>query len=154
MLYLIGHKYRGDSKMKYTEIKGDLFKVSGDYVLAHCISSDAKMGAGIAVQFKKRFKLIDTIQKANEGKLGVGTAFLEGRVINLITKPKYFHKPTYQTLESSLKEMRDIALENNIKKVAMPKIGAGLDRLSWEKNREIIKEVFSGTDIEILVCSL
>ena len=82
--------------MKYTEIKGDLFKVSGDYVLAHCISSDAKMGAGIAVQFKKRFDLTNTTRLGNTEGLPVGTAFMEGRVINLITKQRYFHKPTYQ----------------------------------------------------------
>ena len=140
--------------MKYTEVKKDLFKVSDDYYLAHCISSDAKMGAGIAVAFKKKFKLRETIVKADRGDLGVGTAFLEGRVINLITKPKYFHKPTYKTFTSSLEDMKRIAIENNIQKIAMPKIGAGLDRLSWANNREIIKETFKDTDIEILVCSL
>ena len=36
--------------------------------------------------------------------------------------------------------------------IAMPQVGAGLDRLSWAKNREIIKDVFMDTDIEILVC--
>lgn len=140
--------------MKYTEVKKDLFKVSEDYYLAHCISTDAKMGAGIAVAFKKKFKLRETIVKADRGDLGVGTAFLEGRVINLITKPKYYHKPTYKTFTSSLEDMKRIAIENNIQRIAMPKIGAGLDRLSWAKNREIIKETFKGTDIEILVCSI
>ena len=140
--------------MKYTEVKKDLFKVSEDYYLAHCISTDAKMGAGIAVAFKKKFKLRETIVKADRGDLGVGTAFLEGRVINLITKPKYYHKPTYKTFTSSLEDMKRIAIENNIQRIAMPKIGAGLDRLSWAKNREIIKETFKDTDIEILVCSI
>ena len=140
--------------MKYTEVKKDLFKVSEDYYLAHCISTDAKMGAGIAVAFKKKFKLRETIVKADRGDLGVGTAILEGRVINLITKPKYYHKPTYKTFTSSLEDMKRIAIENNIQKIAMPKIGAGLDRLSWAKNREIIKETFKDTDIEILVCSI
>ena len=140
--------------MKYTEIKGDLFKVSGDYVLAHCISSDAKMGAGIAVQFKKRFDLTNTTRIGNTEGLPVGTAFMEGRVINLITKQRYFHKPTYKTFTSSMEDMKRIAIENNIQKIAMPKIGAGLDRLSWAKNREIIKETFKDIEIEILVCSL
>lgn len=138
--------------MKYTEIKGDLFKVSDEYYLAHCISSDAKMGAGIAVQFKKRFDLTNTTRIGNTEGLPVGTAFMEGRVINLITKQRYFHKPTYQTLESALNDMRTLVNDHKIKKIAMPKIGSGLDRLSWDKNREIIKEVFKGMDVDILVC--
>lgn len=39
--------------MEFTEIKKDLFTMDDAYCLAHCISSDAKMGAGIAVEFKK-----------------------------------------------------------------------------------------------------
>lgn len=34
--------------MKYSEVKGDLFSVSNEYMLAHCISADCRMGAGIA----------------------------------------------------------------------------------------------------------
>ncbi|WP_243644230.1 hypothetical protein [Paenibacillus pinisoli] len=43
--------------MEFIEIKKDLFSMADEYFLAHCISSDAKMGAGIAVEFRKRFKL-------------------------------------------------------------------------------------------------
>ena len=39
----------------------------------------------------------------------------------------------------------------NIKKLAMPKIGCGLDRLQWSKVRENIKEAFKDIDIEIVV---
>lgn len=48
--------------------------------------------------------------------------------------------------------MREICQDNDIKKVAMPVIGCGLDRLSWYKVSEIIKKTFSEMDIEILVC--
>ncbi|TCM96268.1 hypothetical protein EV294_105133 [Paenibacillus sp. BK033] len=36
--------------MDFKEIKRDLFTMTEDYYLAHCISSDAKMGAGIAAE--------------------------------------------------------------------------------------------------------
>lgn len=39
-----------------------------------------------------------------------------------------------------------------VTKLAMPKIGCGLDILEWNKVSEIIKDVFKDTDIEILVC--
>ena len=40
----------------------------------------------------------------------------------------------------------------NIKKVAMPLIGCGLDRLQWDRVSAMIKEIFADEDIEILVC--
>lgn len=37
-------------------------------------------------------------------------------------------------------------------KLAMPRIGCGLDRLEWAKVKKIIKATFANTDVEILVC--
>lgn len=37
------------------EVKKDLFTVSDDYALAHCISADFALGAGIAKEFDRRF---------------------------------------------------------------------------------------------------
>lgn len=37
-------------------------------------------------------------------------------------------------------------------KLAMPRIGCGLDKLEWSKVKAIIEEVFADTDVEILVC--
>jgi len=48
--------------------------------------------------------------------------------------------------------MKQICLENNIKKIAMPVIGCGLDRLNWNDVSEQIKDVFADMDVEILVC--
>jgi hypothetical protein len=36
----------------------------------------------------------------------------------------------------------------------MPLIGCGLDRLRWDKVRNIVENVFADTDIDILVCKL
>ena len=147
----------------YREEVRDLFSVPDDYYLAHCISADFGMGKGIVVEFNKRFNLKNTLisnypdflerydenihfQKKN------GCCIKEGRILNLITKRNYWNKPTYQTIRASLKSMKDICISKDIKKVAMPLIGCGLDRLEWDKVSEIIKSVFSDTDIEILVC--
>ena len=47
--------------MNYMETRGDLFAVPQGYYLAHCISGDFALGAGIAKQFNEvynmRFKL-------------------------------------------------------------------------------------------------
>ena len=41
--------------MTIKEIKKDLFTMPNDYALAHCISADFALGAGIAKEFDKRF---------------------------------------------------------------------------------------------------
>lgn len=138
--------------MEYSEIHRDLFTVDESYYLAHCISGDAGMSAGIAVDFKKKFRLHGLQQQAKQTPLKIGSCVKVDRVLNLVTKRVYSGKPNYDTFTAAIKDMKEVAITNGITKIAMPKIGAGRDKLSWAKNREIIKEIFMDTDIEILVC--
>ena len=138
--------------MEYKEAHRNLFSVDfKKYTPAHCISSDCKMGAGIAVPMREKFNLsglkdLDPIFRDSP------TCIFYNEVYNLITKEKYWHKPTYESIKTSLNNMKLHAEQNEIKHIVMPKIGSGLDRLSWPKVREIIKETFEDTNIEILVC--
>lgn len=72
-------------------------------------------------------------------------------IYNMVTKSLSYQKPTYQTLFESLYAMRDHMLKNNVKYLAIPKIGCGLDGLVWEKVRDLIVETFGEDDVEILV---
>jgi len=147
--------------MQYKEIHCDLFTVAKDYYLAHCISADFGMGKGIAVMFNKLFNMKKRLIAAHPNYLNrfVSTrmgadCLLEGNVLNLITKEHYWDKPTNITMHLALKRMKEICLENNITKIAMPKIGAGLDKLDWWYVSRLIQHTFEDTDIEILVCIL
>lgn len=139
--------------MEFKEIKKDLFTMTDDYYLAHCISADAKMGAGIAIEFKKRFKLKSLQDTANKNPLEIGRCYRVGRALNLITKPKYWHKPTYESFTQAVVSMKNLCLNDGITKLAMPQIGCGLDKLQWGKVSEIIREVFDDTEVEIVVCT-
>ena len=59
----------------------------------------------------------------------------------------------YKILRKDIAKMRDIAIQEGIMQIAMPKIGCGLDKLSWPQVREILKTEFANTDIEIFVCN-
>lgn len=145
--------------MVYKEEVRDLFAVPEEYYLAHCISADFGMGKGIVIEFNKRFdmkrklqsKYPDYINEWHRRKWSFN-CILEDRVFNLITKERYFHKPTYDSLYGSLNLMKFISVQKCITKIAMPIIGCGLDKLQWDKVSEIIKEIFEDTEIEILVC--
>ena len=138
-----------------------LFTAPKDYILVHCISADFAMGAGIAREFARRGvkrqlkKNVVSINCTERERVGwcIATRKTGWRAeLNLITKQKYWHKPTYETLRMALEELKSCCVRNEISYVAMPRIGCGLDKLEWSKVKAIIKEVFADTDIEILVC--
>lgn len=138
--------------MIFEIVKGDLFTANNEYYLAHCISADYAMGAGIAKPMNKKYNLRKALYRIGDNKFP--DCILVGRVFNLVTKKVYYNKPTYASLTHSLKLMKEIIKNENIKKIAMPKIGSGLDRLQWAKVEETIKTIFKGMDIEIKVYAL
>lgn len=130
----------------------NLFYVPDDYYLAHCISADYNLGAGIAVDFNKKFHLKNKLKQLGSGKYP--DCILIDEVFNLVTKNKYFNKPTYSSLEKSLQMMKNIMIERNINKIATYKLGCTRDKLSWPKVRELIESIFSDTDDEFIICIL
>lgn len=137
------------------EEKGNLFDVSNEYSLAHCVGRDYVMGAGIAIEFKKKFGNTDVLLKNCRG-IGTCNILTENQtncrnIFYLVTKKwSKYSKPTYQDIELSIIDMFKIATDKKIKKIAMPKIGCGLDKLEW-KNVVKILEKHIPKDTEILV---
>lgn len=158
--------------MTIKEEKRDLFTMPSDYALAHCISADFKLGAGIAKEFDRRFNCRKRLfgiferswiprwgeeQERNRGgcvPLGIGIPIADEPpfIFNLVTKRNFWDKPTLATIKNALLMMRDQCEVFNIKKLAMPRIGCGLDRQKWSDVKRIIEDVFCDTDIKIVVC--
>lgn len=142
---------------KINYIKGDLFNAPPQYWLVHCISADFAMGAGIAKRFTEEgAKLVLKAVHSDYKWRGVGDCLpIVGccghrGVFNLVTKERYYYKPTYNTLTQALQNII-IALDDPFVlpvvgegkiKLAMPKIGCGLDRLEWSKVEKIIEDTF------------
>lgn len=141
--------------MNITTEKKDLFTMSQGYYLAHCISADFTLGAGIAKTFDEvynmRFKLF---RNYDNYEYHGGDALPIDNVFNLVTKDKYWHKPTYESLRKSLEMMKEWLSFLNVTKLAMPWIGCGLDRLNKDEVYNIICEVFEDMDIEIVICEI
>ena len=135
-------------------IKGNLFEAPMEYALAHCISADVQMGAGIALQFAQKYPdMKRNILSRNPQVGGVYdyTAPDGRRIYNLVTKPRYFHKPTYHTLGCSIDSMSVLMKLSDDLNLAIPKLGCGLDRLSWDKVSHIIQEyvIEFGIDVQV-----
>lgn len=153
--------------MIYTEEKRDLFALPPEYMLIHCISSDYALGAGVAKIFRDRYKVRDALIRRysrnvwdGKGRCEIVKAVNENGeellVANLVTKCRYYNKPSYDTLTDSLYSLkRQLEDEySDVKKLGMPCIGCGLDKLEWDKVSEIIKNIFADTELEITVCFL
>ena len=150
--------------MVFKEEKRNIFEVDTfKYALAHCVSLDCAMGAGIAVDFQNKYNLRNVVKTRSNGEMGECITFARfinndkckrELVFNLMTKKLYWHKPTYDSLTKALFSMKQECEKLDVKYLAMPKIGCGLDRLQWGRVREIIHDVFDDMDIEILVCYL
>lgn len=140
--------------MKLIEIKGDLFTKENiqdkNIYLAHCISRDCEMGLGIAKTFDKKFPNMKNVLKGRITNLTV-CALYDDKVFNLITKNKYWQKPTYISLENSLEDMATSCKLLNVKILAMPRIACGLDKLNWKKVKLMLENIFKDLDITIYV---
>lgn len=133
----------------------DLFAMPQGYYLAHCISADFTLGAGVAKAFDSvynmRFKLF---RAYDDYEYHGGDALLIDNVFNLVTKDNRYAKPTYESIREALEMMKEYLDFLGANKLAMPKIGSGRDRLEWKQVYDIICEVFEDMDIEIVICEL
>lgn len=135
------------------EEKGDLFSVDDDSpIFAHCVSSDGKMGAGIAQKFVNRYGsgLRTSVKKF---EVGDAAPYNKGnvKIYNLITKENYWEKPTYKSIQFSLESLRNRLVENGEKKIYMPRIASGLDGKNWKRVKGKIKDVFNDSNIQITI---
>ncbi|XP_075470118.1 ADP-ribose glycohydrolase OARD1 isoform X2 [Ascaphus truei] len=136
-------------------VRGDLFSCCLTDSLAHCISTDCRMGAGIAVQFKKRFQRVEELKSQNKKKGDVAVLEDKGRFIYyLITKDKASGKPKYEDLFNSLEAMKCHCVSHNVTALSIPRIGCGLDRLEWDQVSCLLDKVFTDTNIIITVYSI
>lgn len=136
--------------MSLIEVDGNLFESKES--LAHCVSQDLHMGAGIAVTFKQSFGRVDKL--IEQGKKIGDVAYIEDKgrfIFYLVTKKRYYDKPTYDSLSSCLEKMGKLCQKKGITKLSIPRLGCGLDRLSWTKVYQMVKEVVEKYNLEVTV---
>ena len=89
-----GYLRRG-ARCTLREERGDLFEVSTDWALCHCVALDLRMGKGIAVPFEKTFGGVKELHDQNLRVGGVGVLKRQGRCLFYpVTKELYSGKPT------------------------------------------------------------
>ena len=57
-----------EERCAVSHVSGDLFSCPEEEALAHCISEDCRMGAGIAVLFRKKFHGVEELKAQSESR--------------------------------------------------------------------------------------
>jgi len=135
------------------EIK-NIFQTHPGYSIAHCISADLKMSKGLAAQIKNKFG--DASGQLDKLKPMVGEAIpinIGNRTIYyLITKQKYFLKPTYDNIRTALQNLKKTMNKLHDYKITIPTIAAGMDKRNWSRVKQLIYYEFQNSNIELLIC--
>lgn len=93
-------------------------------------------------------------QRVDVGGLVVlrrGPRFIYGLVTKVKSAGTY---PTYDALEECLQALRTHVLKHDVRDIAMPRIGCGLDKLEWGRVRSLILRVFQGVPLRITVYTM
>ena len=132
---------------------GDVLRASGS--IAHCISADAHMGRGVARQIRDTFGHVGQILLQNPSVGDAVPVYIgDGFVYHLVTKNKYFHRPSLDSVAASLINMREHMLYHGVYAISMPRIASGLDRLNWVGVEQLLKNIFYQTGITVYVYTL
>lgn len=132
--------------IKYIE-KGDIFNISGVSSYAHGCNCAGAMGKGIALQFRSKYPEMYSEYKAmcKDGIYKPGDVFDynygDGHIYNLGTQATWRTKARIEYIEQSVKAMLELAVRENVTKIALPAIGAGLGGLKWDDVKDVLNRV-------------
>lgn len=129
--------------------------------LVNTVNTVGVMGKGIALMFKERFdenfRRYAAACKAKEvqtGKMFVTPVHeLDGPrwIVNFPTKQHWRAPSRMEWVVDGLQDLRRFLIEQQVKSIAIPPLGAGNGGLEWAKVREQIERALGDLDIDILV---
>lgn len=135
--------FESDSFAKFLNVEG---------LIVHCISGDFNLGGGFARQLDLATNVREKLKREFPNGAKAGDVILIDGIFNLVTKDTVYQKPTYDSLLETLKKLRiyldsvenhtttDLSTSTSLRfvNVWMPRIGCGIDGLSWPVVKELI----------------
>ncbi|MFP2912072.1 macro domain-containing protein [Pyxidicoccus sp. 3LFB2] len=143
--------------MTISFVKGDLFRHPGLDGLAHGCNCAGAMGKGIATEFRDRYPRMyaEYKQRCADGRFRPGDVFdwKEGgvTVFNLGTQKTWRTKAELSAIRDSITKMLVLAEGAGVRRVGLPRIGAGLGGLAWEDIRAVLSQLGQDTPVELVV---
>ena len=138
-------------------IKGDIFETEGLRAYAHGCNAAGSMDAGIAVAFKKRWPAMfeEYAAHCRDRRFALGDVLVWSddtvTVYCLAIQEHWKAKAKLAALAKALRKMVQLAAAAGIDRVGLPRIGAGLGGLDWNRAKSILTEVGGETKVTLLV---
>lgn len=138
-------------------VTGDLFASRPIRAYAHGCNCAGSMGKGIAVEFRNHWPemFLEYKRLCAESQFNLGDVFKwkdrECTVFNLGTQKTWRTKAQLWAVEKSLSSMERMATEAGLKLVGLPRVGAGLGGLSWERVKQVMNDVLSDSRCRFVV---
>ncbi|MGM7645738.1 macro domain-containing protein [Nocardia sp. JW2] len=139
---------------------GNLFAATDLDAVGHGCNCAGAMGRGIATEFKRRWpEMYEEYRvRCRDGRLTPGSVFVwqcdDVTVYNLGTQAHWRGKATLPAIVSSVGAMLAHADEADLRRIGVPRIGAGLGGLEWSDVEGAIMPVIESHDVEVVVFGL
>ena len=124
------------------EINGDLWEVFKEYKTLRVIPTNGYfksngeliMGAGVALQAKKKFVYLPRILGEEVKKNGNIVHIVDDyQIASFPTKDVYWNNSSIELIERSTIRLYELTKRENWDYVVLPHVGCGLGGLDWEK---------------------
>jgi O-acetyl-ADP-ribose deacetylase (regulator of RNase III) len=137
---------------------GDLFAAPGLVGLAHGCNCAGAMGKGIALEFRRRWPAMyeEYRKRCAAGSFSLGDVFAwkadDGvTVFNLGTQRTWRTQAELPAIEAAVGRMLELAAERTVRRIGLPRIGAGLGGLPWPEVKALLQRVAASSTVELVV---
>ncbi|KMJ44072.1 macro domain-containing protein [Xenorhabdus khoisanae] len=124
--------------------------------LVNTVNTVGVMGKGIALMFKERFPLNMALyaKACKSGEVNTGKIFVTETgelvspqwIVNFPTKQHWRFPSKMEWIVQGLNDLKKWIIENNVKSIAIPPLGAGNGGLSWMDVKPKIESALSSLD--------
>lgn len=156
--------------MEFKESVKDIFSVPEDYFIVNYMSCDLQTIKDSDFELDRKYGLIKGISRqleynsycmenfpkftGNSLTPICGSAMLYNRVLPLFIRKKFSDKIDLDNVISAFEDLKEVALENGVFKIALKPLCTNGSRDSWIELKNSIKECFYDTDLTIEVCHM
>lgn len=118
--------------------------------IVHAVSLCGRMGAGAAKSLHEMYDLRHEFRSTQRECPGL-VPILRGHrlIINVITKERYFHKPTRDQIFNSLLKLRDFLAFHGFPEIAITVFGCGRDKFPYQLLIQFLNQIFGSTPVHI-----
>ena len=139
----------------FLETYKSIIHAPANLIICHCVAADLRMSRGAAKDLSDLYpKIREVIGEPTVGSC-LPSFSNERTFLNLITKHNSSDKPETSHFEQCIKNLKAYTDANKIDRIAITRLGCGLDLLSWDQYVwPLLAETYKDTPFSFYVYTL